>query len=330
MIMLKRKLKGSNKSVSAIGLGCLGIGGPFKRSDGSYIGYGQVDDNESIRMIHRAIELGINIFDTADIYGVGRSEKVLGKALEEYRDDVVIATKFASVFEEGNPNTPDKKNTRPEYIRSAIQASLRRLKTDFIDIYQLHSSEHDPEDALKVRFVLDDLVQEGLIGGYGWSTDDPERAKIYAESKNCNSIQYAIHIARANPRMVDLCEKNNLLGLIRSPLASGILTGKYNKDSKIAKDHMIYGWMDFFTSEQFLKRQEKLEEVKTLLVEDGRSLIQGLLSYLWSTSETTIPIPGAKTVKQIEENAAILELGPLKPNMIKKIDRLFEEIRVVV
>ncbi len=124
-------------------MGCFGIGGPFMRPDGSYLAYGKVKDEESIKTVHRAIELGINIFDTADVYGVGRSEKVLGKALKGYRDDVVIATKFGNVFEDGNPKSLGEKNTSPEYIRSAVESSMRRLQTDFIDIYQLHSSQHD-------------------------------------------------------------------------------------------------------------------------------------------------------------------------------------------
>ena len=121
--MTIKMLKGSKKALSALGMGCFGIGGPFIRSNSSYLAYGKVKDEESIKTIHKAVELGINIFDTADIYGVGRSERILGEALKEYRDDIVIATKFGSVFEEGNPHTPDKKNT--EYIRNAVESSLR-------------------------------------------------------------------------------------------------------------------------------------------------------------------------------------------------------------
>ncbi|MFX1419839.1 MAG: aldo/keto reductase [Promethearchaeota archaeon] len=322
--MIKRKLKGSKKTLSALGMGCFGLGGPFMRSDGSYLAYGKVNDKESIDTVHKAIELGINLFDTADIYGVGRSEKVLGKALKGYRDDVIIATKFGSVFEEGNPRTPDKKDTSPKYIRSALEASMRRLQTDFIDIYQLHSSGHDTNDARNVQTVLEELVEEGLIGGYGWSTDDPKRMKVFVESQNCNSVQYAMNITLHNDEMIKLCEKNNLIGLIRSPLASGILTGKYKKHTKIAADHMLAG-VDF-SQERYVKINSKFQELKRIMEKEGRTLIQGQLGYLMATSETTIPIPGAKTVEQIEENARTLEFGPLSSNAVKEINELFADV----
>ncbi|UCC19122.1 MAG: aldo/keto reductase [Promethearchaeota archaeon] len=322
--MVKRKLKGSKKTLSALGMGCFGLGGPFMRSDGSNLAYGKVNDKESIDTIHKAIELGINLFDTADIYGVGRSEKVLGTALKGYRDDIVIATKFGSVFEEGNPLTKDGKKTSPQYIHSALEASMRRLQTDFIDIYQLHSSQHDPDDSKKVQIILEELVEEGLIGGYGWSTDDPERMEIFAKGKNCNSVQFAMNITLHNFPMIQLCEKTNLIGLIRSPLASGILTGKYNEHTSIANDHMLAG-VDF-SQERYKKITIKLQKLKEILKEDDRTLIQGQLGYLLAASETIIPIPGAKTVEQIEENAGTLEFGPLSLNMVNEINELFADV----
>lgn len=319
--MTIRKLKGSNKTLSALGMGCFGLGGPFMRADGSYLGYGKVFDEESIKTVRKAIELGVNIFDTADIYGVGSSEKVLGKALKEYRDDVVIATKFGSVFEEGNPHTPDKKNTSPEYIRNAIEASMKRLQTNFIDIYQLHSSNHDPDDARKVQITLEELVEDGLIGGYGWSTDDPKRMEIFTKSENCNSVQYAMNIILHNNQMIQFCEKNDLIGLIRSPLASGILTGKYNEHNNIAANHMLAG-VDF-SQERYKEINIKLQKLKNILKQGDRTLVQGQLSYLMATSKTTIPIPGAKTVEQIEENAGTLEFGPLSKDLVDQINSLF-------
>ena len=294
------------------------------RSDGGYLAYGKVDDKESIKTINRAIELGINVFDTADIYGVGRSEKVLGKALKGYREDIVIATKFGCAFEEGNPHTLDGKNTSPQYIRSALEASMRRLQTDFIDIYQLHSSQHDFDDAKKVQIVLEELVEEGLIGGYGWSKDDPERMETFANSENCNSAQFVMNITIYKDPMIKLCEKANLIGLIRSPLASGVLTGKYNEHTKIAADHML-AEVDF-SQERYKKISIKLQKLMEIFKEDGRTLIQGQLDYLMATSKTIIPIPGAKTVEQIEENAGALEFGPLSSDTVNDVKDLFSDI----
>lgn len=138
-------------------------------------------------------------------------------------------------------------------------------------------------------------------------------------------------MTRANPKMIKLCEQHDLAGVIRSPLGSGVLTGKYSKEhmESLPQDHMWYG-QSFIEEEWFIKRQAKLEELKELIEGHGRTGIQILLSYLWSTSDTTIPIPGAKTVAQIEENAAILEYGPLKSDLLKSINEIFEEIRTYV
>ncbi len=327
--MKTRKLGKNKGKVSAIGMGCFAIGGPFQRKNGDFLAYGPINDDESKKTIHKAIELGVNFFDTADIYGYGHSERILGSVLSEYdRNDIVIATKFANQFDEKKKISIGK-NVDPDYIRKALDASYKRLQTDFIDLYQLHDNEHPPDSARKLIQVLEDLVSEGRIGGYGWSTDDVDRARIFAEEgKNCIAIQYAIHMTRANPKMIELCEQHNLAGIIRSPLGSGVLTGKYSKEymETLPQNHMWYG-RDFVEEEWFIKRQTKLKELKELLKGDGRTVIQTLLSYLWSTSDKTIPIPGAKTVAQIEENAAILEYGPLKPELLKSINEIFEEIR---
>ncbi|MHA2245554.1 MAG: aldo/keto reductase [Candidatus Hodarchaeales archaeon] len=330
--MHTRKFGRNKIEVSALGMGCFAIGGPFQGKKGNFFAYGPVNDEESKKTIHKAIELGVNFFDTADIYGYGHSERILGSVLSEYdRSDVVIATKFANEFDEKTKTTIGK-NVDPDYIRQALEASCNRLQTDFIDLYQLHDSQHSPDSAKNVIQVLEDLVSESRIGGYGWSTDDVERARIFAEEgKNCIAIQFAIHMTRANPKMIELCEKHKLAGIIRSPLGSGVLTGKYSKEhmESLPQNHMWYG-QSFIEEEWFSKRQAKLEELKELLGEEDRTVIQTLLSYLWSTSDTTIPIPGAKTVAQIEENAAILELGPLRPGLLKSINNIFEEIRTNV
>ena len=146
--MMKRILGKSGLEVSALGMGCWAIGGVFWR-DGKPIGWGEVDDAESIRAIRRARELGVTFFDTADIYGTGHSEILLGRALAGERNQVVIATKFRNGFEEGKRKAYGH-DVSPQFIRAACDASLRRLGTDYIDLYQLHPSEVEPDIAMQV------------------------------------------------------------------------------------------------------------------------------------------------------------------------------------
>ena len=156
---MTRPLGRSNIAVSAMGLGCWAIGGPFWRGKDA-VGWGDVDDNESIRAIHAAIDHGITFFDTSNVYGTGHSERVLGQALGSRRSQVVIATKFGNVFDESTRQIIGADAT-PEGIRRACDASLQRMQTDTIDLYQLHLGDYDPVKAVEVRQTLEDLVTAG-------------------------------------------------------------------------------------------------------------------------------------------------------------------------
>ncbi len=177
---------------------------------------------------------------------------------------------------------------------------------------------------------MEELVSEGKIKGYGWSTDDVNRAQIFAEGENCIGIQYAIHITRHNPKMIDLCEKYDLVGVIRSPLGSGTLTGKYTQEyvKQISKNHMLYNG-SFVKDEAYLKRMELIQEVKKLLEGTGFTAIQVFLSYLLSTSKTTVPIPGAKTIEQIKENVSIIK-NPPPQTLVNEVDSLMKDLRTIV
>ncbi len=159
--VLKRKLGRSGVEVSAMGLGCWAIGGPFWRGDVPS-GWGEVDDNESIAAIHRGLELGINFLDTANVYGAGHSEKVLAQALKGRRSEVVIATKFGNLFNEETRQVTGSSAT-PDGIRAQCEDSLRRLNTDYIDLYQLHIGDFDPTLAVEVVETLEGLVEAGKI-----------------------------------------------------------------------------------------------------------------------------------------------------------------------
>ena len=162
---MTRTLGRSNIEISAMGMGCWAIGGPFWSGE-TPLGWGEVDDNESIRAIHAALDLGATFFDTANVYGAGHSERVLAKALKGKRDQVVIATKFNAVFDETTRQVTGS-DTTPEGIRRACEDSLSRLETDVIDLYQFHDNGFPPEQAGPVRDTLEELVAEGKIRAYG-------------------------------------------------------------------------------------------------------------------------------------------------------------------
>jgi aryl-alcohol dehydrogenase-like predicted oxidoreductase len=322
-----RKLGRSSIQVSAMGMGCWAIGGPFWRGDRA-VGWGKVNDDESIHAIRRALDLGITFFDTADVYGAGHSERILGRALAGRRDQVVIATKFGNTFDESTRQITGA-DVSPEYIRRACEASLKRLNTDTIDLYQFHLGEYDLDQAAVVRDTLEELAAEGKIRHYGWSTDFPDCARVFAEGPNCSAAQFQMNVLDDAPSMVALCEELNLAGINRGPLAMGLLTGKYRTGSKLASDDVrgdrAPDWMKYFKdgspNPEWLK---KLEAIREILTSGGRTLAQGALAWLWARSEKTIPIPGFRTVAQVEENVGAMQFGPLSVGQMREIDTILE------
>ena len=316
--MFTRELGRSGIAVSAMGLGCWAIGGPLWR-DGQARGWGEVDDAESTRAIHRALELGITFFDTADVYGAGHSERVLGQALAGRRDQVVIATKFGNTFDERTREGTGT-NASPDYIRRACDASLRRLQTDYIDLYQLHIGNYDREEAGAVRDVLEELVAAGKIRSYGWSTDDPARARVFAEGPHCTAIQQRLNLFEGNAETLAVCEEHNLASVNRGPLGMGLLTGKFNAESRMPESDVRHGW-DFQQGPQ-AERLEKLQALREVLTGDGRTLAQAALGWLWARSDKTIPIPGFKSVAQVEENTGATRFGPLSDAQMRQIEEI--------
>ncbi len=323
--MMKRTLGRSGIEVSAVGMGCWAIGGPFWNGD-TPVGWGEIDDAESIRAIHRALDLGATFFDTADVYGTGHSERVLAQAFEGRRDQVVIATKFGNLFDE-NTKQITGSSAEPDHIRSACENSLRRLNTDYIDLYQLHLNGYDAEKAPEIRDTLEDLVAQGKIRAYGWSTDFLPGVREFAQGPHCTAIQHDQSVLINNAEMIALCEELNLASINRGPLAMGLLTGKYTAASNLPKNDVrgedAPEWMQYFKDGKpnpaFL---EKMEAVREILTSGGRTLAQGALAWLWARSEQTIPIPGFKTVEQVEDNCGAMEHGPLTAAQMQEIERI--------
>jgi aryl-alcohol dehydrogenase-like predicted oxidoreductase len=285
-----------------------------------------VDDAESLRALDCAFDLGITFFDTANVYGAGHSERIVGQALAGRRDKVVIATKFSSVFDEASRMVTGSDAT-PAGIRRACEDSLRRLGTDYIDLYQFHNGGFPVGQVQPVRDTLEALVAEGKIRAYGWSTDSPERAEFFARGKHCTAIQLQLNVFESNPQVLAICEKYDLAAINRGPLAMGLLTGKYTAATKPSIDD-VRGvnspeWMKYFKNGQpnpeFLKQREAVAEV---LTSGGRTLAQGALAWLWGRSPKTLPIPGFRTVAQVEENCRALSFGPLDPAQMHQIESI--------
>jgi aryl-alcohol dehydrogenase-like predicted oxidoreductase len=320
-----RKLGRAGIQVSALGLGCWAIGGPFWEK-GTPHGWGEVDDEESIRALHRALDMGVNFFDTANVYGAGHSERVLARAFAGVRNEVIIATKFNALFDEATREVTGS-SAAPADIRAACEDSLRRLGTDYIDLYQFHDNGYPADKAEPVRETLEDLVREGKIRAYGWSTDFPDRARVFAQGEHCATIQLQLNVLDDNPAVIAVCEEFNLAAINRGPLAMGLLTGKYTPNTKPSADD-VRGekspeWMKYFKdgapSPEWL---EKIEAVREILTSGGRTLPQGALAWLWARSEQTIPIPGFRTVEQVEENCGALAFGPLASDQMQEIEIL--------
>jgi aryl-alcohol dehydrogenase-like predicted oxidoreductase len=311
--MMQRLLGRSGIAVSAIGMGCWAIG-----SD-----WGKVDDAESVRALQRALDLGATFFDTSNAYGGGRSERLLGQALAHRRGQAVIATKFGYIVNERTGRI-NRNDASPEAIRRTCEDALRRLNTDYIDLFQFHLGGYPLKEAGEVRDTLEALAAEGKIRCYGWSTDDPERAQFFAEGQHCAAVQHELNIFHDSAPMLAVCDKVNLASINRSPLAMGLLTGKYMADAQFPPNDVRYTsrWWEYFRRDKMPGLLQKLDTLREILTSDGRTLAQGALGWLLARSERTIPIPGFKTVTQVEENIGTLRFGSLSLAQMQEVEQL--------
>lgn len=305
---VERVLGRSGIVVSALGLGTARVGG---------LGYSRAGDREtrldpaaveeSKRAIRAAIDRGVTLIDTADVYGAGRAERLVGEAIRGVRNKVVVATKFGEVFDEETGAKPERAVT-PEYASHACDASLRRLGIDTIDIYLFHLRDFPLDQAAGIRDALEGLVARGKIRAYGWSTDDVERARLLAEGAHCTAIEHRLNILDDAPEMIRLCDELDLGEIIRVPLLTGVLTGRWHRgDSLPASDRRSDGFAD----DRFLRMLDRAESLRPMLTQEGRTYVQGALAWIWTRSARAIPVPGFRTVAQAEELARAMRHGPL-------------------
>lgn len=318
--MNKVTLRNSDIQVSAMGFGAWAVGGEWI-FDNNQAGWGKVDDAESICAIHAALDAGMNLIDTAANYGTGHSEEIVGRAIKDRRDQVVIATKFGFDVDETakrvayyqNPNVIIKN------VAFECERSLRHLGVDVIDIYQFHMWDFPPAQVPDLLNELEKLVEKGKIRTYGWSTDDVALARLFTAGKHCAVIQQASNVLQPSKEMFAMTAETGLTSLIRSPLVMGFLSEKYGKGAQFAETDVR---SHAFKADDIARIVANRDKIREILTSNGRSTVQGALAWLWAVGGQVVPIPGIRTAAQAVENAAAMSFGPLTAEQMAEIEQL--------
>jgi aryl-alcohol dehydrogenase-like predicted oxidoreductase len=308
-----RKLGKFKLKVSAIGLGCWGM------SDA----YGKSDPAKAIAAIHGAMDLGINFFDTADIYGGGGNEKLLGRALQGKRQRAVIATKFGFV---GNEHGSPGVNCRPEYVKKACDRSLKRLGTDYIDLYFQH--RQDPKIPVEETMgAVSDLAQAGKILCAGLSEASADTLKQANNIFPITALQseYSLFSRGVEEKILPLCQDLDIGFVPFSPLGRGVLTGLITKETQFEKDDYRTS-LPRFQGENLSKNLDLLLSIQGLARDKNASFSQIALAWLLSRGEYIVPIPGMKTNTYLKENIQSINLH-LSAHEIELLDSLGQKVQ---
>lgn len=309
--MRHRELGRTGIKVSEVGFGAWAIGGNAHGNS-----YGPTDDNESILAVRRAVELGVNFFDTADVYGWGHSEEILGKALEGRRDEVFLATKVGGDFYHGGV----RMNFDPGYIAFALERSLHRLRSDRVDLYQLHNPPAEMMGDPATYEVLESLKAEHKIDHYGVSVHEPVEASLCIEAGKPEVLQIPFSLFRQEwiEGVLQEAARVNVGIVAREPLANGFLAGKIRPDARFPPGDIRHHWPPSMVA----GRATAVDRL-SFLVRPDRTMAQAALRFVLAFPAVSVAIPGAKSVAQVEENIAAAGAAALTEDDVANARSLF-------
>ncbi len=319
---MDKRILGKDLQVSAVGLGCMG----FSHAYGA-----PTEDKEAVRLIRRAVEIGYTFFDTAEVYGTQEdphiNEELVGEALSGIRDEVVIATKFGLSFdtESGKIPYPLIPDSRPETIRRSVEGSLRRLKTDRIDLYFQHRIDPNVEPE-EVAGAMSDLIREGKIMHWGISETNEEYLRRANAVCPVTAVQnrYSM-MARGCESLFPALEELGIGLVAFSPMANGFLTGKYGKGTKFDPKYDYRALMPQFTDEAAERNRELLQLLSDLAEAKNATSAQISMAWMLCKKPWIVPIPGTRKEERMIENAGAADIK-LSEREVKKLDEALDRI----
>jgi aryl-alcohol dehydrogenase-like predicted oxidoreductase len=304
-----RKLGNTGVNLSAVGLGCMGMS----------FAYGPINDEESIKTLNHALELGINFWDTADMYGAGHNEKLVSKVLVPNRDKIFIATKFGFRTKDGGQGVSGRAGTyfdgSPAYVKQAVEKSLLRLNIDTIDLYYSHRVDQNVpiEDTVG---AMADLVKEGKVKYLGLSEASAESIRRAHKVHPITALQTEYSLLSRDPEgeILETCRELGITFIPYSPLARGLITATVNNADTLPEDD-FRRTLPRFKGDNWVNNKKLVDEFTKLAVSKNCTPAQLALAWVLAQGEDIIPIPGTKRIKYLEENAAAVDIDLTKDDL---------------